>query len=131
MVFSLHIQTWLFCWLIHMFHFIFQFCEILKKIIRDQRSVLISAALGLALTLSMGIGPSTTLPCFLFTFTLWMASWIWKIVTKQWPGGMKLLTIEITQHDTYRTTCLKASVLYLLESPVVGTFNNTGYNVSK
>ncbi|XP_077333208.1 lecithin retinol acyltransferase-like isoform X1 [Lithobates pipiens] len=51
-----------------------KFCEIVKKIIRDQRSVLISAALGLALTLSMGIGPSTTLPCFLFTFTLWMAS---------------------------------------------------------
>ncbi|CAI9593659.1 unnamed protein product [Staurois parvus] len=51
-----------------------KFCEIVKKIIRDQRSVLISAALGLALTLCMGIGPSTTLPCFLFTFTLWMAS---------------------------------------------------------
>ncbi|XP_068134992.1 lecithin retinol acyltransferase-like isoform X1 [Hyperolius riggenbachi] len=51
-----------------------KFCETIKKIIRDQRSVLISAALGLALTLCMGIGPSTTLPCFLLTFTLWMAS---------------------------------------------------------
>ncbi|XP_018413441.1 PREDICTED: lecithin retinol acyltransferase-like isoform X2 [Nanorana parkeri] len=51
-----------------------KFCEIIKKIIRDQRSVMISAAVGLALTLSLGIGPSTTLPCFLFTFTLWMAS---------------------------------------------------------
>ncbi|KAM9331535.1 lecithin retinol acyltransferase-like [Gastrophryne carolinensis] len=51
-----------------------KFCEIVKKIIRDQRSVLISGALGLALTFCMGIGPYTTLPSFLITFTLWMAS---------------------------------------------------------
>ncbi|XP_040274504.1 lecithin retinol acyltransferase-like isoform X1 [Bufo bufo] len=51
-----------------------KFCEIVKKIIRDQRSVVISAALGLALTLCVGVGPFTTLPSFLFTFTLWMAS---------------------------------------------------------
>ncbi|KAM8940310.1 lecithin retinol acyltransferase-like [Pelodytes ibericus] len=51
-----------------------KFCEIVKKIIRDQRSVLISAALGVALILYMGAGPSTTLPSFLITFSLWMAS---------------------------------------------------------
>ncbi|XP_073432510.1 lecithin retinol acyltransferase-like isoform X3 [Dendrobates tinctorius] len=51
-----------------------KFCDILKKIIRDQRSIVISAAVGLALTLCLGIGPFTTLPSFLITFTLWMAS---------------------------------------------------------
>ncbi|XP_077135498.1 lecithin retinol acyltransferase-like isoform X2 [Ranitomeya variabilis] len=51
-----------------------KFCDILKKIIRDQRSIVISAAVGLALTLCLGIGPFTTLPSFLITFSLWMAS---------------------------------------------------------
>ncbi|KAM4709091.1 lecithin retinol acyltransferase-like isoform 2-T2 [Discoglossus pictus] len=51
-----------------------KFCEMVKRIIRDQRSVLISAALGMASVLCMGLGPSTILPCFLITFSLWMAS---------------------------------------------------------
>ncbi|KAG9480017.1 lecithin retinol acyltransferase-like [Eleutherodactylus coqui] len=51
-----------------------KFCEIVKRIIRDQRSVLVSAASGLVLTLCLGLDPSTTLPCFIITFTLWMAS---------------------------------------------------------
>ncbi|XP_056418187.1 lecithin retinol acyltransferase-like isoform X2 [Hyla sarda] len=51
-----------------------KFCDTVKKIIRDQRSVLISAAVGIVLTLCVGVGPLTTLPSFLFTFTLWMAS---------------------------------------------------------
>ncbi|KAM4709092.1 lecithin retinol acyltransferase-like [Discoglossus pictus] len=51
-----------------------KFCEIVKRIIRDQRSVFISAALGLVLILCMGLVPSTTLPSLLITFMLWMAS---------------------------------------------------------
>ncbi|KAM4808178.1 lecithin retinol acyltransferase-like isoform 1-T1 [Rhinophrynus dorsalis] len=51
-----------------------KFCETVKRIIRDQRSVLISAALGMASTIYMGLGPTTTLPGFLVTFSLWMAS---------------------------------------------------------
>ncbi|CAN2388766.1 lecithin:11-cis retinol acyltransferase activity [Pristimantis euphronides] len=51
-----------------------KFCDIVKKIIRDQRSVVISAAVGMALTLCVGVGPFTALPSLLITFTLWMAS---------------------------------------------------------
>ncbi|XP_040274503.1 lecithin retinol acyltransferase-like [Bufo bufo] len=51
-----------------------KFCEIVKRIIRDQRSVFVSAASGLLLTLCLGLHPSTTLLCFFITFTLWMAS---------------------------------------------------------
>ncbi|XP_053559738.1 lecithin retinol acyltransferase-like [Bombina bombina] len=51
-----------------------KFCEIVKRIIRDQRSVLISASLGIALTFCLGLEPSITLPSFLVTFSLWMAS---------------------------------------------------------
>lgn len=55
-------------------YFFLQFCDMVKKIIRDQRSVVISAAVGMALTLCVGVGPFTALPSFLLTFTLWMAS---------------------------------------------------------
>ncbi|KAM3937240.1 lecithin retinol acyltransferase-like [Leptodactylus fuscus] len=51
-----------------------KFCDTVKKIIRDQRSVVISAAVGLVLTLCVGLSPFTTIPTFLITFTLWMAS---------------------------------------------------------
>ncbi|KAM9329242.1 lecithin retinol acyltransferase-like [Gastrophryne carolinensis] len=51
-----------------------KFCETVKRIIRDQRSLLFSAALGLLLILSLGLEPSITLPSLLITFTLWMAS---------------------------------------------------------
>ncbi|XP_077333207.1 lecithin retinol acyltransferase [Lithobates pipiens] len=51
-----------------------KFCETVKRIIRDQRSVFLSAALGLVLILCLGMEPSTTLPSLLITFSLWMAS---------------------------------------------------------
>ncbi|XP_069834824.1 lecithin retinol acyltransferase [Dendropsophus ebraccatus] len=50
-----------------------KFCEIVKRIIRDQRSILFSAALGLVFALCLGLEPFTTLPCLLITFTLWIA----------------------------------------------------------
>ncbi|XP_053316381.1 lecithin retinol acyltransferase-like isoform X2 [Spea bombifrons] len=51
-----------------------KFCETVKRIIRDQRSVLLSAVLGMVSMLCMGLGICTTLPTFLITFSLWMAS---------------------------------------------------------
>ena len=53
---------------------IFQFCEWLKSLIRDQRNVLLTALLGLLSMLCLGISPSTALPTLLIPFTLWMAS---------------------------------------------------------
>ncbi|XP_069099065.1 lecithin retinol acyltransferase-like [Pleurodeles waltl] len=50
-----------------------KFCEMVKMIIRDQRSVLASVLLGLAFMLCLGLGPSTTLPSILIPFSLWMA----------------------------------------------------------
>uniref|UniRef100_A0A4W3IFU1 Lecithin retinol acyltransferase n=2 Tax=Callorhinchus milii TaxID=7868 RepID=A0A4W3IFU1_CALMI len=50
-----------------------QFCEVVKTIIRDQRSVFVTAALGLAGMFWLGLGPSTTLPTILIPFLLWMA----------------------------------------------------------
>ncbi|XP_053556809.1 lecithin retinol acyltransferase [Bombina bombina] len=51
-----------------------KFCKTVKRIIRDQRSVIVSAALGLLLILCMGFDPSITIPSFVITFSLWMAS---------------------------------------------------------
>ncbi|KAE8630101.1 hypothetical protein XENTR_v10000694 [Xenopus tropicalis] len=51
-----------------------KFCETVKKIIRDRRSILLSAAIGMASFLCMGFGLYTILPSFFITFTLWMAS---------------------------------------------------------
>ncbi|XP_062372504.1 lecithin retinol acyltransferase-like [Sardina pilchardus] len=51
-----------------------KFLEFLKSIIRDQRSVLLTAFLGLVSIGCVGIVPATTLPTFLIPFTLWMAS---------------------------------------------------------
>lgn len=50
-----------------------QFCETVKMIIRDQRSVLASVLVGLAAVVCLGLAPSTTLPTILVTFLLWMA----------------------------------------------------------
>ncbi|XP_026555771.1 lecithin retinol acyltransferase [Pseudonaja textilis] len=50
-----------------------KFCETVKTIIRDQRSVLVSALLGLISILYLGLGPSTTLPSIIIPFMLWMA----------------------------------------------------------
>ncbi|NWQ87585.1 LRAT acyltransferase, partial [Burhinus bistriatus] len=51
----------------------FQFCETLKMIIRDQRSVLASVLVGLASIVCLGLAPSTTLPTIFIPFFLWMA----------------------------------------------------------
>ncbi|KAL1023581.1 hypothetical protein UPYG_G00043130 [Umbra pygmaea] len=51
-----------------------KFCEILKSIIRDQRSVFLSILLGVIYIVCFGLEPSTTLPTILIPFTLWMAS---------------------------------------------------------
>ncbi|NXE15622.1 LRAT acyltransferase, partial [Lophotis ruficrista] len=50
-----------------------KFCETVKMIIRDQRSVLASALVGLASIVCLGLAPSTTLPTILIPFFLWMA----------------------------------------------------------
>ncbi|XP_034968290.1 lecithin retinol acyltransferase [Zootoca vivipara] len=50
-----------------------KFCETVKMIIRDQRSVLASALLGLVSILCLGLAPSTTLPTIIIPFILWMA----------------------------------------------------------
>ncbi|TRZ19728.1 hypothetical protein HGM15179_007372 [Zosterops borbonicus] len=50
-----------------------KFCETLKMIIRDQRSVLASVLVGLASIVCLGVAPSTTLPTIFIPFFLWMA----------------------------------------------------------
>ncbi|XP_062964889.1 lecithin retinol acyltransferase [Cynocephalus volans] len=50
-----------------------KFCENVKIIIRDQRSVLASALLGLASIVCMGLASYTTLPAIFIPFFLWMA----------------------------------------------------------
>ncbi|XP_040823372.1 lecithin retinol acyltransferase [Ochotona curzoniae] len=49
-----------------------KFCEIVKIIIRDQRSVLASAVLGLVCVIWMGLASYTTLPAIFIPFCLWM-----------------------------------------------------------
>ncbi|XP_040526600.1 lecithin retinol acyltransferase [Gallus gallus] len=50
-----------------------KFCETVKMIIRDQRSVLASVLVGLASIICLGLAPSTALPTIFITFVLWMA----------------------------------------------------------
>ncbi|NXC22195.1 LRAT acyltransferase, partial [Corythaeola cristata] len=50
-----------------------KFCETVKMIIRDQRSVLASVLVGLASIVCLGLAPSTTLPTIIIPFFLWMA----------------------------------------------------------
>ncbi|XP_014745826.1 PREDICTED: lecithin retinol acyltransferase isoform X1 [Sturnus vulgaris] len=50
-----------------------KFCETVKMIIRDQRSVLASVLVGLASIVCLGVAPSTTLPTIFIPFFLWMA----------------------------------------------------------
>ncbi|XP_074487452.1 lecithin retinol acyltransferase a [Sebastes fasciatus] len=50
-----------------------KFCECLKSIIRDQRSVIVTGLLGIISIVCFGIATSTTLPTILIPFTLWMA----------------------------------------------------------
>ncbi|KAI5151953.1 lecithin retinol acyltransferase [Manis pentadactyla] len=50
-----------------------KFCEIVKIIIRDERSVLASAVLGLASIVYLGLASYTTLPAIFIPFFLWMA----------------------------------------------------------
>ncbi|XP_047241201.1 lecithin retinol acyltransferase-like [Girardinichthys multiradiatus] len=51
-----------------------KFCQWLKSLIRDQRSVLLTGLLGLLSMVCLGVSPSTALPTALIPFTLWMAS---------------------------------------------------------
>ncbi|KAM9792958.1 lecithin retinol acyltransferase a [Neosynchiropus ocellatus] len=51
-----------------------QFCECLKGIVRDQRSAIASALLGIVSIICFGLAPATSLPTILVPFTLWMAS---------------------------------------------------------
>ncbi|CAK6972389.1 lecithin retinol acyltransferase a [Scomber scombrus] len=50
-----------------------KFCECLKSIIRDQRSVIATGLLGTISIVCFGMAPLTTLPTILIPFTLWMA----------------------------------------------------------
>ncbi|CAN9510224.1 unnamed protein product [Ophioblennius macclurei] len=50
-----------------------KFCECLKSIIRDQRSVIFTSLLGFISIVYFGMAPVTTLPTILVPFTLWMA----------------------------------------------------------
>ncbi|XP_005400927.1 PREDICTED: lecithin retinol acyltransferase [Chinchilla lanigera] len=50
-----------------------KFCEYVKIIIRDQRSVLASAVLGLASIVCMGLASYVTFPAILIPFCLWMS----------------------------------------------------------
>ncbi|KAM9362552.1 lecithin retinol acyltransferase a [Symphorus nematophorus] len=50
-----------------------KFCECIKLIIRDQRSVIATVLLGIVSIVCYGMAPSTTLPTILIPFTLWMA----------------------------------------------------------
>ncbi|XP_030743068.1 lecithin retinol acyltransferase [Echinops telfairi] len=49
-----------------------KFCETVKIIIRDQRSVLASAVLGLVSIVCLGMASYTTLPAIFIPFCLWM-----------------------------------------------------------
>ncbi|XP_059199213.1 lecithin retinol acyltransferase a [Centropristis striata] len=50
-----------------------KFCECLKSLIRDERSVIVTGLLGMISMVCFGMAPSTTLPTILIPFTLWMA----------------------------------------------------------
>ncbi|TNN89717.1 Lecithin retinol acyltransferase [Liparis tanakae] len=50
-----------------------KFCEGVKSVIRDQRSVIFTSLLGIISIVCFGMAPSTTLPTVLIPFTLWMA----------------------------------------------------------
>ncbi|XP_077061355.1 lecithin retinol acyltransferase-like [Siphateles boraxobius] len=50
-----------------------KFCESLKSVIRDQRSVLLTTVIGMLSMFFLGIAPSTALLTFIIPFILWMA----------------------------------------------------------
>ncbi|KAI2668693.1 Lecithin retinol acyltransferase [Labeo rohita] len=50
-----------------------KFCDCLKTIIWDQRSVALTVGIGVIYILCFGLAPSTILPTILFPFILWMA----------------------------------------------------------
>ncbi|XP_029107688.1 lecithin retinol acyltransferase-like [Scleropages formosus] len=49
-----------------------RFCECLKSVIRDQRSLLFSLLLGMMFTIYHGLTPTATLPAVIIPFILWM-----------------------------------------------------------
>lgn len=56
-------------------YFLLQFCDCLKTIIRDQRSVALTVGIGAMYIVCFGLAPSTTLPTIFIPFILWMAGW--------------------------------------------------------
>ncbi|XP_045073498.1 lecithin retinol acyltransferase-like [Coregonus clupeaformis] len=50
-----------------------KFCDWLKSVIRDHRSVPLTAFLGILSVIYLGMSPYTTLPTLFIPFTLWMA----------------------------------------------------------
>ncbi|KAG5845239.1 lecithin retinol acyltransferase-like [Anguilla rostrata] len=50
-----------------------KFCESLKSMIRDQRSILLSVFLGMLSIAYLGMAPSTAIPTVFIPFMLWMA----------------------------------------------------------
>lgn len=61
-------------WLLTFLTFVFQFHETVKIIIRDQRSSLASAVLGLVSIVYMGLASYMTFPAICIPFCLWMMS---------------------------------------------------------
>ncbi|CAL8272126.1 lecithin retinol acyltransferase a [Gadus morhua] len=51
-----------------------KFCEWLKSVIRDRRSIIVAVLIGITSIVCYGLLPSTTLPTVIIPFTLWMAS---------------------------------------------------------
>ncbi|XP_017313535.1 lecithin retinol acyltransferase [Ictalurus punctatus] len=49
-----------------------KFCECLKSVLRDQRSVLVTSVTGIFLILFLGLSACTALPVLLVSFILWM-----------------------------------------------------------
>ncbi|XP_076839167.1 lecithin retinol acyltransferase-like [Brachyhypopomus gauderio] len=50
-----------------------KFCECLKSVIRDQRSVLLTTLIGTVSIFFLGLTPATTITTFFIPFVLWMA----------------------------------------------------------
>lgn len=69
-------------WLLIFLAFVFQFYEIVKIIIRDQRSCLASAVVGLVSIVYTGLASYVALPALCIPFCLWMMSGQLPVVTR-------------------------------------------------
>ncbi|XP_028833536.1 lecithin retinol acyltransferase a [Denticeps clupeoides] len=50
-----------------------KFCDTLKTVVRDERSVILTLLLGVMSMVCCGVAPATALPAVLVPFSLWMA----------------------------------------------------------